>query len=165
MNDTGNFHSIELDIAALLEDISSAQQDMLDHLDQKFTALKHRDVTALQDLQKHEEDLLRKLSQCQNRRLELIDNANENEHKGKTLAEITQSLSSENSLNLTQKIKQTEHQNKLLKHQGLTNWILAQRSLVHVTQILEIIATGGKMRPTYEKREMATEPLSIDRRA
>jgi hypothetical protein len=31
--------------------------------------------------------------------------------------------------------------------------VLAQRTLIHLSQMLEIIATGGQMQPTYGKKE------------
>ena len=40
---------------------------------------------------------------------------------------------------------------RLLQHQSLTNWVLAQKALLHVAQMLEIIATGGRLKPTYGK--------------
>jgi hypothetical protein len=42
---------------------------------------------------------------------------------------------------------------RLLQHQSLANWVLAQRSLLHVSQLIEIIATGGRMQPTYGDKE------------
>ncbi len=35
----------------------------------------------------------------------------------------------------------------------ITNWVVAQRTLIHLSQLLEIIATGGRMKPTYGKEE------------
>jgi hypothetical protein len=157
--------SIESEIASLLDEMCDAQEQLLKHLDRKFDALKRRDLSLLSTLQADEQMLLDRLSHCQSQRNELVDKANQSDLAGKDLAEITQALPAEKSLDLKQKIAETRKRSGLLKHKGLTNWILAQRSLVHVTQILEIIATGGKMRPTYQKRDSASEPLSIDRRA
>jgi hypothetical protein len=42
---------------------------------------------------------------------------------------------------------------RLLQNQSITNWVLAQRSLLHVSQLLEIIATGGRLQPTYGEGE------------
>ena len=42
---------------------------------------------------------------------------------------------------------------RILQHHSLANWVLAQRSLLHVSQLLEIIATGGRMQPTYGDSE------------
>jgi hypothetical protein len=36
-----------------------------------------------------------------------------------------------------------------VQHHSLTNWVLVQRTLIHLSQMLEIIATGGRMKPTY----------------
>jgi hypothetical protein len=38
-----------------------------------------------------------------------------------------------------------------LQHQSLTNWVLVQRTLLHLSQLIEIIATGGRLKPTYGK--------------
>jgi hypothetical protein len=40
---------------------------------------------------------------------------------------------------------------RLLQHQSLTNWVLVQRTLLHLSHVVEIIATGGRMQPTYGK--------------
>ena len=45
---------------------------------------------------------------------------------------------------------------RLLQHESLTNWVLAQRTLLHLSQILEIVATGGVEKPTYAKGQTAT---------
>jgi hypothetical protein len=42
---------------------------------------------------------------------------------------------------------------RLLRHEGLVNWVLVQRTLIHLSQLLEIIATGGRLQPTYRKEE------------
>jgi hypothetical protein len=36
-----------------------------------------------------------------------------------------------------------------LQQECLTNWVIAQRTLIHLSQLLEIIATGGRLQPTY----------------
>ncbi len=44
---------------------------------------------------------------------------------------------------------------RLLQHQSLTNWVFVQRTLIHLSQMLEIIATGGRLHPTYGKGDTA----------
>ena len=51
--------------------------------------------------------------------------------------------------NLGEQVKDASAKMLLLRHQSLTNWVLAQRALVHLSQMIEIIATGGRMQPTY----------------
>ena len=50
-------------------------------------------------------------------------------------------------------MKEATARMRLLQHQSLANWVLAQRSLLHVSQLIEIIATGGRMQPTYGDKE------------
>jgi hypothetical protein len=50
-------------------------------------------------------------------------------------------------------VKEASAKMQLLQHHSLAGWVLAQRSLLHVSQLLEILATGGRMQPTYGSRE------------
>ena len=43
---------------------------------------------------------------------------------------------------------------RLLQHQSLANWVFVQRTLLYLTRLLEIIATGGRSEPTYGRGEM-----------
>ena len=54
---------------------------------------------------------------------------------------------------LGQQVKQSAARMRLLQHHSLANWVLAQRSLLHVSQLLEIVATGGRLQPTYGDTE------------
>jgi hypothetical protein len=55
--------------------------------------------------------------------------------------------------NLTGQVRQATSRARLLQHRSLTTWVLVQRTLIHLSQMLEIIATGGRAQPTYEKRD------------
>jgi hypothetical protein len=50
---------------------------------------------------------------------------------------------------LGKQIKESASRMRLLQHESLANWVLAQRTLLHISQMLEIIATGGRLLPTY----------------
>jgi hypothetical protein len=55
---------------------------------------------------------------------------------------------------------------RLLQHQSLTNWVVAQRTVLHLSQMIEIIATGGKLKPTYGKSDAAlARGALVDREA
>ena len=56
---------------------------------------------------------------------------------------------------LTRQVQDAATRARLLQHQSLTNWVLVQRTLLHLSHLLEIIATGGRMRTTYGKGEHA----------
>ena len=48
-------------------------------------------------------------------------------------------------------IREAANRSQFLQHQSLTNWVVVQRSLLHLSQLIEIIATGGRPKPTYGK--------------
>jgi hypothetical protein len=52
---------------------------------------------------------------------------------------------------LTPTMREATARMRLLQHHSLTNWVLVQRTLIHLSQMLEIIATGGRLKPTYGK--------------
>jgi hypothetical protein len=63
-------------------------------------------------------------------------------------------------------VREAAERSRLLQHQCLTNWVLVQRSLVHLSQMIEIIATGGRPKPTYGKgSERAPSGALVDRAA
>jgi hypothetical protein len=53
--------------------------------------------------------------------------------------------------NVQASIREAANRTQLLRHQSLTNWVVVQRSLLHLSQLIEIIATGGRPKPTYDK--------------
>jgi hypothetical protein len=69
------------------------------------------------------------------------------------MAKLASKVSPAKSGGLGERVKQTAARLRLLQHHSFANWVLAQRSLLHVSQLLEIIATGGRMQPTYGDKE------------
>jgi hypothetical protein len=60
-------------------------------------------------------------------------------------------LTDAGSSHLPAAIDEARSRTRLLQHQSLTNWVIIQRTLLHLSQVIEIIATGGRMQPTYDK--------------
>jgi hypothetical protein len=70
-------------------------------------------------------------------------------------------LSREQRQTVTPQLKHTAARARLLQHQSLANWVLAQRTVLHLSQMLEIIATGGRLQPTYGKENSAATGGSL----
>jgi flagellar biosynthesis/type III secretory pathway chaperone len=143
----------EAEISALLDELSSVQTELLDVLHQKRQALATADLPRLNELQPREEALAERLGQCQQRRAELLAAANQEGLPSENVAKLATRVSRGKPGALGQRVKDTASRLRLLQHQSLANWVLAQRSLLHVSQLLEIIATGGRMQPTYGDKE------------
>lgn len=138
-------------IAVLLQDLSKVQTDLLKLLTRKRELVAARDSEALNQMHLDEERLVARLQSCCQQRQQLLDQAEDQGMPAASLEKLTDSLPSEGRTRLRPNILEARRQARLLQHQSLANWVLVQRSLLHLSQMMEIIATGGRMRPTYGK--------------
>lgn len=139
----------EAEIAALLNELSAVQTELLDYLVQKRRLLADADVAGLQALETCEHDLLVRLQACHDRRGELLARARDEQLPADSIRSLAQAMPPAARMQLTEQVEAASHRARLLGHHSLTNWVLTQRTLLHLSQLLEIIATGGRQRPTY----------------
>lgn len=152
----------ESDIAALLGELSATQTDLLELLGEKRTLLLQGDNIALEELQPRESELTERLQQCQQRRSELLSLAKEQGMPSDSIHSLANSLPSKDSSGLRPAIADARSRARLLQHESLANWVLIQRTLLHLSQMIEIVATGGRMKPTYGEGASTTGAL-VDR--
>ncbi|HEX5103307.1 MAG TPA: flagellar export chaperone FlgN, partial [Pirellulaceae bacterium] len=107
------------------------------------------DLPGLAALQPREEELVERLEKCQQRRKELLAAAAASGRPSGSIGKLAESFTQPQRGKLGRQVKEASARLRLLQHQSLTNWVLAQRSLLHAAQLLEIIATGGRIQPTY----------------
>jgi hypothetical protein len=148
--------SWETDLAALLTELSATQDDLLDVLTRKRQFLVDADTAGMQALQGREAELLERLQACHTRRGELLAKAAEQGLPSDSIRKLATKLPEAGRRDLGRQIDEANRRMRLVQHQGLTNWVLAQRTLIHLSQLLEIIATGGRAQPTYGKSDSAT---------
>lgn len=140
-------------LARLLGDLSTVQSDLLGVLRTKTDLLVARDVAGLQGLQSVEAELIERLRDLQTRREELLEQAHSQGLLGDSLHEVACRMPDPPRRRLKSAVQAARSQSRLLQHQSLANWVLAQRSLIHLSQLLEIVATGGRPRPTYGDKQ------------
>ena len=143
----------EVDLAALLEELSSVQEELLTVLIAKRDSLAHADLASLLPLQAREQALAERLHACHQWREELLAAAKEQNLPGDSLGRLAATLPGRQREKLGKQVKDSQSRMRMLQNQSITNWVLAQRSLLHVSQLLEIIATGGRLQPTYGEGE------------
>jgi hypothetical protein len=143
----------EMAVGGLLDDLAAAQSDLLEVLNEKRDALTHLDTGKVDALQAREEEVLRRLQDCQQRRSDLLAEAAEDNAPAASLAGLAEKLPGGRRGPQARRLHETTLKMQLLRNQALTNWVLAQQSLLHIAQMLEIIATGGRLQPTYGKGE------------
>ena len=151
MNEHPHEHPCEEDLVGLLEELSQVQDELLDVLARKRQCMAVGDARGMIDLQPAEHTLGQRLQQCHDRRAELLTEATHQGLPGGSLGDLASALERQGGGDLRREVKQSSARMRLLQHQSLANWVLAQKALLHVAQMLEIIATGGRLRPTYGK--------------
>lgn len=140
---------LESDIAGLLSELSSVQTDLLSVLSHKRTLLAAGDGAALGSMANQERELVTRLQACQEHRQRLLAQAAEQGLPSDSIRSLSKSLPTASRNRLKGDLNEAQSRSRLLQHECLTNWVLVQRTLLHLSQMIEIIATGGRMKPTY----------------
>ncbi len=138
-------------LAKFLTDLLSVQDETLEVLGRKREALVAADAEELATLSQQEEKLIEKLQQCLQTRQAMLERAAAEGLPSDSLRSLTHALPRDRREGLPSQLKAVSARSRLLQHRGITNWVLAQRTLIHLSQMLEILATGGRLRPTYDK--------------
>ncbi len=136
-------------IAELLAELSQVQTELLALLQEKQRRMASKEVGELADLFPREQELAERMQACHDRRAALLAEAGREGLPEDSIASLAGAVESEKGGPLAMQVKESAAQMRLLQHHSLVNWVLAQRALLHVAQLLEIIATGGRMQPTY----------------
>lgn len=138
-------------LGQLLADLSETQTALLDVLSRKRDLIMSGDRDGLAAIQPEEESLAQRLMECQQRRQGLLDAAAERGLPQSDLRSLAEAMPNAARRSLRPKIREAQARARLLQHQSLANWVLVQRTLLHLSQLIEIVATGGQKAPTYEK--------------
>jgi len=139
------------ELAHLLERLANTQQQLLKLLGQKHDRLLKRDHEGLAALAPQEEALCRELQACHDHRQQLLEAASEAGLPADSIQSLTKALPPEKAQGLQQPIDETNQRSQLIRHQSLSQWVVVQRTLLHLSHMLEIVATGGQLQPTYGK--------------
>jgi len=142
-------------LTEFLADLLDVQDQLLAMLSEKRAAMLAGNLDALAEFRSREEDLGRRLEDCHRRRKQLLAAAGDSGLPAANLKQLAARLEGTASepppLPFSTPFSTAAEKLALLRHESLTNWVLAQRSLLHVSQMMEIIATGGRPQPTYDK--------------
>jgi len=143
----------ETELAGLLNDLCATQDELIGVLTEKRGLLVAADTAGMLAMQGREQELLARLQSCHQRRGELLAQAAAVGLPSDSIRSLAASLPVRRSGAVNDRVQEAASRARLLQHHSLTNWVLAQRTLLHLSQLLEIIATGGRLRPTYGKAQ------------
>jgi hypothetical protein len=146
----------ESELAKLLSRLSDAQQQLLKLLDRKRETLINRDHAALSALVPEEEKLCAELQACHEQRQQLLDEAAAAGMPADSIRSLSQALPNGESQTLGRSIDEASKRSRLLRNHCVSQWVAMQRTMLHLSHMVEIIATGGQLKPTYGKGGAAT---------
>jgi hypothetical protein len=152
----------ESELATFLTDLSAVQDETLEILTKKREMIATANLEGLAAVGQQEEAVIQKLGQCLERRQRLLDRAADEGLPSDSLRSLTSALPQRERRHLAPQIRQSTSRARLLQHHSLTNWVLVQQTLLHLSQMVEIIATGGRMKPTYAKDEPLQAGVLVD---
>ena len=141
----------ETDIGALLTELADVQSALLSILGEKRQILAAGNHEALTAMAVREQQLVDRLQACHDRRQQLLARADTEGLPADSIRSLSDRLPAESRGLVQASIREAADRSRLLQHQSLTNWVLVQRTLLHLSQLIEIIATGGRPKPTYGK--------------
>ncbi|QDT67764.1 FlgN protein [Planctomycetes bacterium MalM25] len=154
----------EAPLTELLTDLSQTQTELLEVLGRKRDLLVAGDREGLAAIGPEEDRLAGRLAECQQRRQGMLDAAEERGLPHGNLRSLAEAMPDGARRALRPQIREARSRARLLQHQSLTNWVLVQRTLLHLSQMIEIVATGGQKPPTYEKSgQSASGGVLMDR--
>ena len=147
--------SWEAELVRFLTQLSEVQADLLTLIQQKQQLLRKADGPGLAAMIEPEKELIERLKSCHQARNALLAQAGEEGLPSNSLRQLSQALPREERTSITPQMDAAASRMRILQHQSLTNWVVVQRTLLHLTRMIEIIATGGRLKPTYGKGESA----------
>jgi flagellar biosynthesis/type III secretory pathway chaperone len=145
----------ESEIAGFLTDLTAVQDQTLETLRRKRRHLVALDTQSLAAMAPEEDRLIEQLQQCLQRREQLLARAAQEGLPGENIKSLVKALPQQDGQPLKKSVQSATARMGLLQHESLTNWVLVQRTMLHLAQLLEIIATGGRPQPTYAKGDAA----------
>ena len=141
----------ESELANFLSHLSMVQQQTLEALVRKRDLLAKADTQGLAALENEEDQLVGRLQECLDQRQRLLDRASQEGLPATSIRSLAQALPIRQQDPLSDSLRHASHRARLLQHHSLVNWVLVQKTLIHLSQLLEIIATGGRLQPTYQR--------------
>ena len=146
----------ESEIASFLSHLSTVQEHTLDALVRKRDLLANADSQGLAAMGSEDEEMIASLQGCLDERSRLLERARLEGLPAADIRSLAKSLPGRQQDALQGPLQLASHRARLLQHHSLVNWVLVQKTLIHLSQLLEIIATGGRLQPTYDKGSCAS---------
>ena len=132
-----------------LKQLASAQDATLGILKKKQKLLVQLDPPALEAIVVEERDALDQLRSALAQREAILQTAQNEGIEADSIQQLCETLFPHN-VEVRRLLDIAQNRSKQLRFLALTNWTMSQKSMIHLSQLIELIETRGHGKTTYK---------------
>ena len=140
-------------IANFLEETLQAQKDCAALLESKRELFAKNDLTAIGELSNDEYAAAERLKKCLAEREKLLQYAAAEGLPCQSIETLAKTVVPYSDDEFFALLRSVQYESQLLRQRNMANWVVTQRGMLHASQMLEIIATRGRMNSTYTRNQ------------
>jgi hypothetical protein len=137
------------DILDFLNQLIESQTQMIAILHKKQVVLVKPETKAMALISAEEEQILETMQNILQRREELLTTARLQNIRGDSIEQLCGHFFPHNT-DVQKMLDETKHRTQQIRLLAYTNWTMSRKSLIHVSQILELLETRGQGKTTYQ---------------
>ena len=145
---------MKTDLQNFLTQLTEAQAQMLAVLHKKQAILVRPDKEAIAAIEAEEESTLERMQRVLTRREEILTAARLQNIQCDSIDHLCEHFFPRN-VEVQRFINEIKARTQQIQLLAYTNWTMTRKSLIHVSQILELLETRGQGKTTYSQRSKA----------
>ena len=153
---------MKTDLQNFLEQLVDTQNQMLAVLRKKQAILVKPEKEALALISAEEEKMLGKTQGILNWREELLTTARLQNINSVSIEQLCGHFFPHNT-DIQKLLDEVKHRTQQVRLLAYTNWTMSRKSMIHISQILELLETRGQGKTTYHPRPPADGGGLVDR--
>ena len=145
---------MKTDLQDFLKQLLEAQNQMLAVLQKKQAILVRPGKDAMALIAAEEEKILENMQRTLERRDEILTAARLQNIPGNSIEQLCEHFFSRN-IEVQKLLNEVKHRTQQIGLLAYTNWTMSRKSLIHISQILELLETRGQGKTTYHPQPNA----------
>jgi len=143
---------MKTDILDFLNQLIETQKQMLAVLHRQQAVLVRPEREEMASVTAEEEVVREKMQHVLNHREELLTTARLQNINGDSIEQLCGHFFPHN-VEVQKKLDEARHRRDQIRLLAYTNWTMSRKSMIHVSQILELLETRGQGKTTYHPRK------------
>ena len=155
---------MKTDLIDFLNRLIETQKQMLAVLHRQQAVLVRPEKEAMALVTADEEVVREKMQQVFSRREELLTAARLQNISGDSIEQLCEHFFPRN-IEVQKKLDEARHRRDQIRLLAYTNWTMSRKSMIHLSQILELLETRGQGKTTYhpQSKSVTSRGTSVDR--